>query len=345
MASSEPQRLLVVGPSWVGDMVMAQSLLMTLQQRSPAALIDVVAPKWSGDLLGRMVEVNDYIEMPLAQGQVELGVRYRLGKSLRTRGYDQAIIIPRSWKSAVVPAAAKIPQRTGYRGEMRYGLLNDIRPLDKGVLTQTVQRYVALGLPADAPLPPATISQPHLTVDPENQAALMARLALDGDAPVVGLMPGAEYGPAKCWPIEYYGELANRLIADGYQVWLFGSPKDRPSCAGIAAIAPQVVDLSGKTALVDVVDLIAYCKFVVCNDSGLMHIAAATGRHVVALYGSSTPVYTPPLTSSAEVCYLGLACSPCFERECPLRDPAAQLGCLTGITVDSVFDRCRKVQW
>ena len=344
MTSPGPQRILVVGPSWVGDMVMAQSLFITLQQRYPGVLIDVVAPKWSGDLLGRMPEVNDYIEMPLGQGQFELGVRYRLGKSLRARDYDQAIIIPRSWKSAVVAAAAKIPQRIGYRGEMRYGLLTDIRPLDKSILTQTVQRYVALGLSADEVLPPASIPLPCLDVDPVNQAALIEQFSLNCDTPVVGFMPGAEYGPAKCWPIEYYGELANRLIAEGYQIWLFGSPKDQMSCAAIAEISPEASDLSGKTRLVDVVDLIALCKLVVCNDSGLMHIAAATGRHVVALYGSSTPEYTPPLTLSADICYEALECSPCFERNCHRSAPDQNLQCLRDITVDSVFDCCRRVE-
>jgi len=343
MASSVPQRILVVGPSWVGDMVMAQSLFITLLQRFPGALIDVVAPKWSGDLLGRMPEVNEYIEMPLGQGQFELGVRYRLGKSLQARHYDQAVIIPRSWKSAVVPAAARIPQRIGYRGEMRYGLLNDIRPLDKSVLTQTVQRYVSLGLPVDEALPPASIPQPYLNVDQENQTALITQFSLSLAKPVVGLMPGAEYGPAKCWPIEYYGELANRLIAEGYQVWLFGSPKDQASCTAITEIAPSAVDLSGKTKLVDVVDLIALCKLVVCNDSGLMHIAAATGRHVVAIYGSSTPDYTPPLTGRADICYLGLSCSPCFKRECPIGSTVGRLQCLRNIAVDSVFEYCRRI--
>lgn len=322
-------------------MVMAQSLFITLQQRFPQAVIDVVAPRWSGDLLGRMAEVNDYVEMPLNQGQLQLEVRYRLGKSLRSRNYDQAIIIPRSWKSAVVPAVAKIPQRTGYRGEMRYGLLNDIRPLDKSVLTQTVQRYVSLGLAKDAPLPPDEIPSPTLRVDGDNQKLLMGRLGLSCDGPVVGFMPGAEYGPAKCWPIEYYGELASRLISAGCQVWLFGSARDQASCRRIAEIAPQVVDLSGKTALVDVVDLIALCRLVVCNDSGLMHIAAATGRHVVALYGSSTPDYTPPLTTKANIHYLGLECSPCFARQCPL----GHLRCLYDITVDDVFESCRSLGW
>ncbi|VAW90312.1 ADP-heptose--lipooligosaccharide heptosyltransferase II [hydrothermal vent metagenome] len=341
MASPASQRILVVGPSWVGDMVMAQSLFITLQQRYPSALIDVVAPQWSGDLLGRMPEVNDTIEMPLGQGQFEPGVRYRLGQSLQMRHYDQAIIIPRSWKSAIVPAAAKIPQRIGYRGEMRYGLLNDIRPLDKSVLTQTVQRYVSLGLASDASLPPDAIPPPHLTIDLANQSKLMAQFSLNIDLPVVGFMPGAEYGPAKCWPVEYYGELASRLIAKGYQVWLFGSPRDQPSCAAIAEIAPLAVDLSGKTKLVDAVDLIALCKLVVCNDSGLMHIAAATGRHVVALYGSSTPDYTPPQTEQVDICYLGLSCSPCFERECPRGD----LQCLRNITVDAIFEHCLAVKW
>lgn len=339
--TSSARRLLVVGPSWVGDMVMAQSLFITLQRRFPGALIDVVAPRWSGGLIGRMAEVNDYIEMPLGQGQFEFGVRYQLGKSLRGRSYDQAIVIPRSWKSAVVPATAKIPQRTGYRGEMRYGLLNDIRPLDKSVLTQTVQRYVALGLAENALLPPAEIPQPQLDVDHDNQHALLQRLGLNCDAPIIGFMPGAEYGPAKCWPIEHYGELAKRLIVEGSQVWLFGSAKDRTSCAAIAEIAPQVVDLSGKTALVDVVDLLALCRLVVCNDSGLMHIAAATGRHIVAMYGSSTPDYTPPLTTKADIHYLGLECSPCFERKCP----KGHLKCLYDITVDTVFESCRRVEW
>ncbi len=342
MVSPAPQRILVVGPSWVGDMVMAQSLFITLQQRYSGVLIDVVAPQWSGDLLGRMPEINDIIEMPLVQGQFEPGLRYRLGKSLQARHYDQAIIIPRSWKSAIVPAAAKIPQRIGYRGEMRYGLLNDIRPLDKSVLMQTVQRYVSLGLASDASLPPSTIPQPHLTIDSVNQSKLMAQFSLNIDLPVVGFMAGAEYGPAKCWPIEYYGELANRLIADGNQVWLFGSPKDQPSCAAIAEIAPAVVDLSGKTKLVDVVDLIALCKRVVCNDSGLMHIAAATGRHVIAIYGSSTPAYTPPLTSLTDVCYADVECSPCFERECPRKPPEKHLQCLHNITVDSIYEHCRR---
>ncbi len=326
-------------------MVMAQSLFMTLQQRYPAAQIDVIAPTWSGALLGRMAEVNRYIEMPLGHGRLELGVRYQLGRSLREGGYAQAIVIPRSWKSAVVPAAAKIPLRTGYRGEMRYGLLNDVRSLDKSILRQTVQRYVALGLAVGAPLPPSVIPEPRLLVNQAHQAALVEQFSLSSDAPVVGLMPGAEYGPAKCWPIEYYGELARRLMAAGYQVWLFGSPNDQQSCTAIATAAPGVKDLSGKTALVDVVDLIALCKLVVCNDSGLMHIAAATGVHVVALYGSSTPAYTPPLTASADICYLDLACSPCFKRTCPRTTSGEQLQCLYGITVDSVFQHCRSVEW
>lgn len=343
MVKPTPQRILIVGPSWVGDMVMAQSLFMTLRQRYPEVLIDVVAPKWSGDLLGRMSEVNDYIEMPLGQGQFELGVRYQLGKSLRARHYDQAIVIPRSWKSAVVPAAAKVALRTGYRGEMRYGLLNDIRALDKAVLTQTVQRYVALGLADDAVLPPATIPQPRLTVDLVNQSLLVKRFSLNSNLPIVGFMPGAEYGPAKCWPVEHYAELANRLTAVGFQVWLFGSVKDESTCATIARMAPQVTNLAGKTRLADVVDLIALCKMVVCNDSGLMHIAAATGCHVIAIYGSSTPDYTPPLTSKSDICYLRLECSPCFKRECPLKEPSAALRCLYDLSAEDIFEYCRGV--
>src|SRR5690242_4682721 len=143
-------RILVVGPAWIGDMMMAQSLFITLRQRFPDSAIDVLAPGWSLPLLARMPEVRAAIEMPLGHGEFGFAARRRLGIELRANGYDRAIVLPRSWKSALVPFFARIPQRTGYRGELRYGLLNDIRPLDKTVLTQTVQRFVALGLEADA---------------------------------------------------------------------------------------------------------------------------------------------------------------------------------------------------
>jgi heptosyltransferase-2 len=327
-------RYLIAGPAWVGDMVMAQSLFMTLKQDQPEALIDVLAPEWSIPLLQRMPQVHEAITVPVGHGELGLARRWRLGRGLRSRDYDQAIVIPRSMKAALIPFFAAARIRTGYRGEMRYGLLNDIRPLDRAVLKQTVQRYVALGLPAGSQLPPS-IPQPRLRVDEANRGRLLDTLGLKLDGKVIGLMPGAEYGPAKRWPIEHYAELARRLTESGHQVWLFGSQKDLPVADQIAGGAGESVEiLCGKTSLVDAVDLIACCDAVVSNDSGLMHVAAAVQRPLVALYGSSTPDYTPPLSDRARVLYRGLECSPCFKRECPY----GHTDCLSGISVEQVLD-------
>jgi heptosyltransferase-2 len=310
------ERILVVGPAWVGDMVMAQSLFITLKQAFPAVIIDVLAPAWSLPLLSRIPQINEAIALPIRHGQMALTTRFRLGRQLRHKGYTRAIVIPRSFKAALVPFFAGIPVRTGYRGEMRYGVINDMRVLDKEVLTQTVQRQVALGLPATASQPPG-IPYPELQIDEHHQRQLLAEFGLNLDKPIIGLMPGAEYGPAKQWPIAYYQELAGKLIAAGYQVWVFGSEKERASGEQIGQAGKGIINLCGKTHLVDVIDLIALCDSVVSNDSGLMHIACAMDTKVIAIYGSSDPAYTPPLSNQAQVIYLGLECSPCFKRECP----------------------------
>jgi heptosyltransferase-2 len=312
-------------------MVMAQSLLITLKQQDAACIIDVIAPAWSIPLLQRMPQVNQAIELPITHKQLKLQVRYRIGKKLRRNNYDRAIITPRSFKSALIPFFARIKQRTGYRGEMRYGLLNDIRQLDKNILTQTVQRQVALALPTGL-LPPAT-QHPKLTINTKNQQHLLQKLELNTDKPIIGLMPGAEYGPAKQWPVEYYCQLAEHLVEKGYQVWVFGSNKETQLGQQIAS-RPAIVNLCGRTSLVDAIDLLALAQYAVTNDSGLMHIAAATGVNVIAIYGSSDPGYTPPLTEMANILYQHLSCSPCFQRKCPL----GHTQCLTGISVRQVLE-------
>jgi heptosyltransferase-2 len=314
-------------------MVMAQSLFITLQQREPDCLIDVIAPAWSVPLLRRMPQVNDAIELPIGHKQFKLLTRYRIGKQLRARHYDRAIVTPRSFKSALIPFFAHAKQRTGYRGEQRYVLLNDIRRLDKTILTQTVQRYVALASAADVVQAPP-IPLPQLTVNKQNQQDVLQRLNLATDKNIVAMMPGAEYGPAKQWPVEYYRELAEKLVAKGYQVWVLGSAKEA-ALGDVIASGEGIYNLCGKTALVDVVDLLALARYAVTNDSGLMHIAAATGVEVIALYGSSDPKYTPPLSMRAQVMYLGLSCSPCFDRQCRF----GHLNCLRDIRVDDVLEK------
>lgn len=312
-------------------MVMAQSLFMSLKQRKPKAEIDVVAPAWSQPLLARMPQVQRAITLQAGHGQFGLLARFRLGRSLRRNRYDWAIVLPRSFKSALVPFFAGARIRSGYRGEMRYGLLNDIRPLDKQVLRQTVQRYVALGQERKAKLPPV-IPTPALRIDADNQLRLCRKLDLSRERPVVGLVPGAEYGPAKCWPVTSFAKLAASLNDKGIDVWIFGSEKDQAAGQQIAATAPQARNLCGQTRLEDVVDLMALTQAVVSNDSGLMHVACASGTRVIGIYGSSDPDYTPPLSEKAQVVHLGLECSPCFKRTCPL----GHTDCLTKISSESV---------
>lgn len=328
-----PQRCLIVGPSWVGDMVMAQSLFMALQQRFPHLQIDVLAPKWSKPILAAMPQVHHAIEMPVTHGELALRKRFQVGNALRTNAYDWAIVLPRSLKSALVPFWARAQVRTGYKGEMRYGLLNDIRPLDKSVLTMTVQRFVALGLPADAPLPPA-IEPPQLVVTEAQREAVRQKFLGEGQN-ILALCPGAEYGGAKRWPADYFVEVARYHLSQGGQVILLGSGKDASVTADIASAAasPACFDLAGKTSLQEVLALLSLADNVVSNDSGLMHVAAAVGTPVIALYGSSDPHYTPPLSDKAKILHLGLECSPCFKRECPL----GHLDCLRKISPQQVI--------
>jgi len=323
IVSTSPQQALVVGPSWVGDMVMTQSLLITLKQQHPDMQIDMLAPAWCGALTARMLQVRELVDLPFGHGAVQLAARRALGKQLKARGYDQAILIPNSFKSALVPFFAGIPKRTGWRGEMRYGLLNDVRILDEETYPSMLSRVVALGMDADAQLP-QRLPWPRLSVNPAAQQAALEKHGLDVSRKVIGVCPGAEFGSSKRWPEAHYAALATQLIEQGHAVWVFGSAKDVPVAEAIAAAIPQAARthchvLAGKTSLLEAVDLIAQTTAVVTNDSGLMHVAAATGRPLVAVYGSSSPVFTPPLSAAAEKLQLELPCSPCFKRECPLQ--------------------------
>jgi len=336
------ESILIVGPSWVGDMVMAQSLLIALKQKNAQTEIDVLAPNWCHPLLARMPEVRHAVLQPLEHGELDVVKRYGLGKNLRAKKYDKAIVIPRSLKAALVPFFARIPRRIGYRGEMRYGLINQMHHLDKSVLAQTVQRYVALAEP-ETPTQAPRVPFPKLSIDRDNQTKVVNNLGLKTDAPIIGIVPGAEYGPAKRWPVEFFTQLVKELNDNGLYVWIFGSQKDYTVGTEIVAQlstnqGDKVANLCGKTSLVDVVDLLALTQNVVCNDSGLMHIAAAVGCDIVAIYGSSSPDYTPPLTDKAQVISKRLDCSPCFKRDCPL----GHTNCLRKIPVQEILAAVKK---
>ncbi len=303
-------KILVIGPSWVGDMVMSQSLYRTLKAHHPDVVIDVMAPAWCRPLLDCMPEVNEAIAMPLGHGKLELGVRRKLGLSLKSGHYDQAIVLPGSLKSALVPWFAGIPKRTGWRGEMRYGLLNDIRTLDAQAFPLMVQRYVALAFDKSEMTSPQAIPEPllkpKLVVDPASVHRTLQSFSLNMEQPTLALCPGAEFGPAKRWPDYHYAKVAESMIAQGWQVLLFGSDNDRAvGDAIVDAISPVhrdgCINLAGKTSLGQAVEILSQCRAAISNDSGLMHVAAAVGLPLVALYGPSSPDFTPPLSDQAKV--------------------------------------------
>jgi heptosyltransferase-2 len=327
---------LIIGPSWVGDMIMAQSLYRRLREQHPGLMIDVLAPVWSAGILARMPEVRRSIASPFAHGRFDWAGRRALARKLRAENYDLAIVLPNSWKSALVPYFAGIVQRRGYRGEMRYGLLNDIRCLDKQAMPRLVQRYAALATPDHSDDAGAEVLFPRLQVNPVSRHQVLTDLGLALERPVLILCPGAEYGPAKRWPESHYAELARVKQAEGWQVWLLGSEKDRAVAEVInLQSGTTCVNLAGRTTLEQAVDLMACARAVVTNDSGLMHVAAAVDVPVIALYGSSDPACTPPLSDKAHVVRLGLACSPCFKRECPL----GHLNCLEQLRPAQVLTR------
>lgn len=317
----DPFKILIVGPAWIGDMVMAQSLFKVLKARKPAPRIDVLASAWTLPLLSLMPEVDNTIEMPLGHGKLSFGLRFKLGRFLAEQQYDQAILLPNSFKSALVPFFAGIPLRTGWRGEMRYFLVNDIRLLLKSAYPLMVQRYLALGYEPGAKLP-EDFPFPHLQVPPKKCEQILTKLGLHRDRPLLVICPGAEYGPAKRWPETYFAAVAQQKIREGWQVWLMGSAKDQPVAETIRQQLDEdqqslCINLAGTTQLDEAIALMALADAVVTNDSGLMHIAAALERPLVVIYGSTSPGFTPPLAKQVKMLSLNLDCSPCFERHCP----------------------------
>lgn len=282
-----------------------------------------------------MPEVGRVLANPFGHGEFAPLARYRAARELSRNDYDQAVVLPNSWKSALVPWLAGIPKRTGFVGEARFGLLNDARQLDEKALPLMVERFAALAEARGAALP-RPLPAPQLNVDAAQRDATLVRLGLATTRPVAMLCHGAEYGPAKRWPAAHFGALARRLKTRGFEVWLAGSANDAELGHEIVRISEGAcVNLAGKTTLAEAIDLMSCAALVVSNDSGLMHIAAALARPLVALFGSSSPAFTPPASPDAEIVRLDLPCSPCFERVCPL----GHFNCMVQLTPELVWRR------
>ena len=316
-------------------MVLSQSLYIILKENNPDTAIDVMAPLWSHPLLARMPQISAGITSPFAHGELALHCRYRLARSLRAT-YQQAIVLPNSFKSALIPYWAGIAKRTGFRGEMRFGLINDMRTLDRQHLPRTVDRFAALG--RDVGTPNESVPNPALRVDMDNARACAARLSIDFAKPILALMPGSAYGESKRWRINYFCDVANDYLRCDWQVWVFGSASDVAIGDEIKrATSGAAINLCGKTHLADAVDLLAQTKLAITNDSGLMHIAAAVGVPIVAIYGSTSPDFTPPMSARSVKIWKGIACSPCYQRVCRY----GHYRCLTEITPQEVLKQSR----
>lgn len=332
------RKALIVAPSWIGDTILAQPLFARLHEKHPGLALDAFAPAWAAPVLARMRQIRRVIPNPFAHGEFNLAGRWRAGRELAREDYDAAIVLPNSWKSALLPFFADIPQRIGFRGEARHVLLNRIRRLDAAALPQLAQRYALLAEEVGAAMP-APLAEAHLEVDAESVRATLTALGLSAAPAPVAFCPGAEYGPAKRWPARHFAELARRLAATDFPVWIVGSAKDAAVGAQIEQLSGGAArNLCGRTDLAQAIDLLSCARLVVSNDSGLMHVAAALDRPLVALYGSSSTTYTPPLSRRARLLSLGLECSPCFKRECPL----GHFKCLNDLTPERVLGEIKE---
>jgi len=333
-------KILIVAPNWIGDALLAQPLFARLRKKLPGVIIDALAPAWTAPVLRRMPEIKEVMAAPFDHGELALAARWRLGRSLRSRGYDEAIVLPNSFKSALVPFFAGIPLRAGFAGESRYGLLNLVHKLDEKKMPLMAERYAQL---AEKPgtMPALPLPQTRLAVDEANLVLDLRRLGLSRAKLIAAFCPGAEYGPSKRWPARHFAALARKLSALGYAVWLFGSARDRAIGEEIsAASAGAATNLCGRTDLASAIDLLSLAAVVVSNDSGLMHVAAGVGRPVVALYGSSSPEHTPPLARGHRIVRTGIECSPCFARECPL----GHFKCMNELAPERVMEEIAAVR-
>lgn len=329
---SAKQKILIVAPAWVGDAVMSLALIHRLKQQDPLAEISVLVVPWCQAVFRLCQDVAHVIPLNIPHGVLGMKARWQCAKALKAYQFDVAYVLPNSWKSALIPFLARIPKRIGFVGEMRWGILTHCKQRPSH-LPLLVDKYQFLAGEEGIFLRPCLRMGSH----PFDREVLLTKGNATLEKPIMAFCPGAEYGSAKRWPSSYYAEVACYYLAQGWQVWLFGSPKDEGVAKEICqAASGDVINWVGLTSLDEAIYLLSLAKVVVTNDSGLMHVAAALNLSTVALFGSSSPAYTPPLSDQATVLYLKVECSPCFKRECPLTGNS-HLKCLTGITPEQVI--------
>jgi heptosyltransferase-2 len=336
------QSILIIAPNWIGDAVTTQPLLANLKALYPDSKIDVLASNWVAPIYRACTEVHEVIETNFEHKKLQWGLRKQLAKVIEAKHYQVCFVLPNSFKSALIPWLANIPFRIGYRGELRFGLMNlsldNPRKINRPPM---VEHYLALSqLLEDDESLPLDPSVPKLNVPPAAKQSVQNKLQstnINRDLIYV-MCPGAEYGPTKRWPTEHFAVLAQNLIAQNLsnQIILLGSKSDHALGEEISSLAKQVSNIHnwcGNTSLDEAIALIGMSKAVISNDSGLMHVAAALKTPQVAIFGSSDPAHTPPLSDKAKIIWLNMSCSPCHKRVCPL----GHLRCLKDILPEQVL--------
>lgn len=343
--------ILIIAPNWIGDAVMTQPLLASIKALYPDSPIDILASTWVAPIYRACSEVSEVIEAPFERKQLQWGLRKQIAKQVESKKYQACFVLPNSFKSALIPWLANIPLRIGYRGEMRFGLINVVLDNPSKVnRPPMLKHYLALSkLLNDEEVmerQPSVSNEmtPRLNVSKNAKQSVerklqSANINLSGSSSAIYVMcPGAEYGPSKRWPTEHFASLATQLVSNNpnNHIILLGSQSDQILGAEIVSLAKQsshIHDWCGNTSLDEAIALIGMSKAVISNDSGLMHVAAALSIPQVAIFGSSDPAHTPPLSEKAKVIWLDLPCSPCHKKECPL----GHLKCLKDILPEQVL--------
>jgi heptosyltransferase-2 len=336
------QSILIIAPNWIGDAVSTQPLLANLKVLYPDSKIDILASNWVAPVYRACSEVHEVIEAKFEHKKLQWSLRKEIAKEIEAKNYQACFVLPNSFKSALISWLANIPFRIGYRGELRFGLINlALDNPSKVNRPPMVEHYLALSqLLKDDESIPLDKFVPKLNVSgaAKQQAGQKLQDANINRDSIYAICPGAEYGPSKRWPTEYFAVLAQQLIKQNSnnQIILLGGKNDYSLAQEITSPSKLVSNIHnwcGNTSLDEAIALIGMSKAVVSNDSGLMHIAAALQIPQVAIFGSSDPAHTPPLSDRAKIMWLNMSCSPCHKRVCPL----GHLRCLKDILPEQVL--------
>ena len=327
--------ILMIPYMWIGDFVRCHTVVRVLKERWPNRPVDILTTTLCAPLVDYMPGVRKGIVWDLPRGAIALDQQRALAAIFRKEGYGQSLVMPRTWKAALAPALAGIPTRTGFIGEVRFGLLNDWRRGEKA-LPRMVDRCAALALPANAPLP-SEWPVPQLVVGADAVAAWRKTNNL-GDTPAIALAPGA-VGPSKRWT--YYADAARALTAQGFDVWVIGGPGEKEIAGEIVRVGgPKVRDLTG-TDLRNGILALAAAQLVISNDSGLLHVSAAIGSPTIGIFGPTSPYHWKPLNPIAAVIQskTDVPCRPCHKPVCRMEHHA----CMRDISTGEVIEVAQRV--